>query len=213
MPQGGSGGDKNSQRAVALITSAGVVLAAVITGAFTLFSHGSGSSAGIQASSGSSSTTASAGRTGSPSPSALSPSPVPPGTPGSARISSVTSASGGSCLGETVKVPIDISGLASADREVWLMAIVMTGTPIHPVYYAKQELVNALGVQIATIQFIGSAIGSVRELVVVSSSSISFSWLRQNLANHGIAAWDIKRVKLPAGVSEISSHYRETRQC
>lgn len=93
------------------------------------------------------------------------------------------------------------------------MAIVMTGTPIHPVYYAKQELVNALGVQIATIQFIGSAIGSVRELVVVSSSSISFSWLRQNLANDGIAAWDIKRVKLPAGVSEISPHYRETRQC
>lgn len=93
------------------------------------------------------------------------------------------------------------------------MAIVMTGTPIHPVYYAKQQLVNALGVQIATIHFIGAAIGSVRDLVVVTSSSASFSWLKQNLANDGNAAWDIKRVKLPVGVSEISPHYKETRQC
>lgn len=93
------------------------------------------------------------------------------------------------------------------------MAIVMTGTPIHPVYYAKQQLVNSLGPQIATIQFIGAAIGSVRDLAVVSSAPESSGWLKQNHANDGNAAWDIKRVKLPVGVSEISPHYKETRQC
>lgn len=201
MPQESSGSDKSGQRAGALIGAGAVVLAAVVTGVFTLLSHEGGSSAGGQANSSQSVTT-------------MPPSaPVPPGTPGSARINGVTSASGGSCIGDTVKVAVVVSTPASADRELWLMAIVMTGTPVHPVYYAKQQLDNAPGPQASTIQFIDAAIGSVRSLVIVSSPSASFSWLKQNLANDGNPTWDIKRVKLPSDVPEISSHYKVTRQC
>ena len=109
---------------------------------------------------------------------------------------------------------IEISVRASADRQLWLLAIVMTGTPVvHPVYYAKHQLANATGPQTAIIPFIGAAIGSVRNLVVVSSAQGSFSWLKQNLANDGIAGWDINRVKLPSDVHEISRFYKVTRQC
>ena len=206
MPQESSGGDKSGQRTGALVGAGAVVLAAVITGVFTLLSHQGGSSAGGQLNSSQSVTAV------SPS-SAVPSSPVPPGTPGSARINSVASASGGSCIGNTVKVAVVVSSPASADRELWLMAIVMTGTPVHAVYYAKQQLDNVSGSQVSTIQFIGAAIGSVRNLVIVSSSPSSFSWLKQNMANDGNPAWDVKRVKLPADVPEISSHYKVTRQC
>jgi hypothetical protein len=74
------------------------------------------------------------------------------------HISSVAS-SGGSCA-SPVAVTIVISSPASADRELWLMAIVITGTPAHPVYYAKKELANVAGQQTATIQFYGAANGS-----------------------------------------------------
>lgn len=214
MSHGSAGGDdRNSQRAVAFIGAGAVVLAAVITGVFALISHGGENSPGGQATGSAPFTAAPSSQAVSPSTNSPSSSPIPPGTPGSARISGVTSASGGSCLGDTVRVTIVVSSPASADRELWLMAIVMTGTPTHPVYYAKQQLVNGTGPQTATIQFIGAAIGSVRNLAIVSSAPASYSWLKQNLANDGNPAWDIKRVKLPGDVPEISSQYKVTRQC
>ncbi len=149
-----------------------------------------------------------------PSPSLSTTAPTPTGTGilGSAQITNVTSATGSSCISDTVQVDIAISSPASADRELWLMAIVMTGTPIHPVYYAKRQLANAAGPQTPIIQFIGAAKGSVRNLVIVSSGPASFNWLKQNLANDGVPAWDINRVDLH-GVTEISRFYKVTQQC
>ena len=149
----------------------------------------------------------------SPPPSTAASSPTGPGILGSAQISKVTSASGNSCIGDTVKVDIAISNLASADRELWLMAVVMTGTPVHPVYFAKRQLANAAGTQTATVQFIGSAVGSVRNLVIVSAAPGSFNWLKQNLENDGNPQWDVNRVKMPSGVSQISGPYKVKRAC
>jgi hypothetical protein len=198
MSDDGSGSGKNSQRTGALITAGAVVLAALITGVFTLLPHEGGNSTGGQATS--------SLPVGTPSQ-----SPVPPGTPGRARIEHVTSY--GTCIGDTVKVAIVISSPASADRELWLMSVVMTGTPTHPVYYAKQQLFNAPGQHVYTVQFVGAAIGSVRNLAVVSSAPASFSWLKRNQTNDGNPAWDTKRLKLPNDVPEISSNYKVTRQC
>jgi len=92
------------------------------------------------------------------------------------------------------------------------MAIVMTGTPVHPVYYAKKELDNVAGRQTATIQFYGATNGSARNLVIVSSARASFSWLKQNLANDGNPAWDTNRTTKPSDVPVISpSHDVTTR--
>ena len=93
------------------------------------------------------------------------------------------------------------------------MAVVMTGTPVHPVYFAKQQLINALGAQPAQVQFLGAKLNSTRDLVVVSSAPGSFGWLQQNLANDGNSKWDINRLMLPPDVREISPHYKETQQC
>jgi hypothetical protein len=71
-----------------------------------------------------------------------------------------------------VTVTITISSPASAGRELWLMAIVMTGAPVHPVYYAKKELDNVAGQQTANIQFYGATNGSARNLVIVSSARV-----------------------------------------
>jgi len=79
------------------------------------------------------------------------PAPRQPDALGDGHISGVTS-TGSSCAGP-VTVTIAISSPASADRELWLMAIVMTGAPVHPVYYAKKELDNVAGQQTATILF------------------------------------------------------------
>jgi hypothetical protein len=93
------------------------------------------------------------------------------------------------------------------------MAIVMTGTPVHPVYYAKKELDNVAGQQTATIQFYGAASGSVRNLVIVSSAPASFNWLEQNLANDGNPAWDTHRTTKPSNVPVISPPYEVTTRC
>ena len=94
------------------------------------------------------------------------------------------------------------------------MAVVVTGIPRHPVYYAKQSLTNIAGPQTANIQFIGAAIGSTRDLIIVSGDQASSSWLNQNHTNDGNPAWDIHRVRLPPGVAEISSRYKvTTKQC
>ncbi len=132
---------------------------------------------------------------------------------GNAQISKIIPANGASCIGTSVEVTVMISNASSADRELWLMAIVMTGTPIHPVYFAKQQLINSSGSQKATIQFMGAALGSMRNLVIVSSARGSFDWLQQNLAHDGDASWDINRVRLPSDVNEISPPYEVTREC
>ena len=93
------------------------------------------------------------------------------------------------------------------------MAIVMTGAPIHPVYYAKKELDNTAGQQTAIIQFYGATNGSVRNLVIVSSALASFNWLKQNLANDGNPAWDTNRTTKPSDVPAISPSYEVTTQC
>lgn len=112
-----------------------------------------------------------------------------------------------------IAVTVVISSPASTNRELWLMAIVMTGTPIHPVYYAKKELGNVSGPQIATIQFYGAINGSVRDLVVASSTSASFSWLQQNLSNDGNPNWDTQRTTKPSDVSLISKPFEVTTRC
>jgi transcriptional regulator with XRE-family HTH domain len=137
-----------------------------------------------------------------------------PGALGNAQITSVTPAGGSSCIGDIVQVNLEISVPASADRQLWLLAVVRTGTPNkHLVYYAKHQLTDATGQQTTIIPLIGAAIGSVRNLVVVSSAHRSFSWLRQNLAHDGIPSWDIKRVTLPSDVREVSPFYKVKRQC
>lgn len=142
-------------------------------------------------------------------------SPVPslpqPGALGQGHISGVTSP--GSSCADPVTVSIVISSPASADRELWLIAIVMTGAPIHPVYYAKKELDNTAGQQTATIQFYGATNGSVRNLVIVSSARASFTWLQQNLANDGNPAWDTHRTTKPSDVPAISPSYEVTTHC
>lgn len=145
------------------------------------------------------------------SPSAPSPSPRRPDILGHGHLGSVASA-GSSCAGP-VAVTIVVSSPASADRELWLMAIVMTGAPIHPVYYAKKKLDNVAGQQTATIQFYGATNGSVRNLVIVSSASASFNWLEQNLANDGKPGWDMNRVTKPSDVQVISPSYGVTTRC
>jgi hypothetical protein len=145
------------------------------------------------------------------SPGSPSPSPRQPDTIGYGHISSVTS-SGGSCAGP-VTVTIVISSPASADRELWLMAIVMTGVPIHPVYYAKKELDNAAGQRTVSIQFYGATNGSFRNLVIVSSARTSFNWLEQNLANDGNPTWDPNRTTKPSDVTVISPSYGTTTRC
>src|SRR6266849_6342687 len=133
-----------------------------------------------------------------------SPAPLPTSVSfGSAQISSVTSAAGGSCIGDTVDVAVNVFSPASANRELWLMAVVMTGTPIHPVYYAKHKIANSAGSHRVNIQFIGAPVGSVRNLVMVSSAQKSLKWLQDNLANDGNPGWDIHRVGLPSDVNEI----------
>jgi hypothetical protein len=130
---------------------------------------------------------------------------------GYGHISSVTS-SGGSCAGP-ITVTIVISNPASAGRELWLMAIVMTGVPTHLVYYAKKELGNAAGQQTVPIQFYGATNGSFRNLVIVSSAPASVGWLDQNLANDGNPAWDLNRTTKPSGVTVISPSYGVTTRC
>jgi hypothetical protein len=213
MPQADSGGEKSqgASNRGAWIQFSGAVLAAFIVA-------GIGLAAVFIA--GRSSSTTNGPYAPSPSPTGLSPSPRKPSPLptalnvfGHAEISNVISAAHSSCIGDTVKVAIAVSSPASVSRELWLMAIVITGKPNpHPVYYAKQELTNAVGRQMATIQFIGARVGSMRNLVIVSSPPSSFSWLKQNRANDGNPAWDIKRVTRH-GVSEISNQYQVTQQC
>ena len=93
------------------------------------------------------------------------------------------------------------------------MAIVMTGVPTHPVYYAKKELDNVAGQQPAVIQFYGATNGSVRNLVIVSGARASFNWLKQNLDNDGNPAWDTNRTAKPSGVLVISPSYVVTTRC
>ena len=93
------------------------------------------------------------------------------------------------------------------------MAIVITGTPAHLVYYAKKELANVAGRQTAAIQFYGAANGSARNLVIVSSAPASFNWLKQNLANDGNPAWDTNRTAKPSDVPVISPSYPATTRC
>jgi hypothetical protein len=93
------------------------------------------------------------------------------------------------------------------------MAIVITGTPAHPVYYAKKELANMAGQQTAAIQFYGATNGSARNLVIVSSAPPSFNWLKQNLANDGNPAWDTNRTAKPSDVPVISPSYTATTRC
>jgi hypothetical protein len=93
------------------------------------------------------------------------------------------------------------------------MAVVRTGVPAHRVYYAKRELADIPGSQKVTIQFIGAAINSSRNLVVVSSSHEASGWLKRNLAHDGDPTWDINRVTLRPGVTEISPPYKVTRAC
>ena len=149
---------------------------------------------------------------GTPSPPG-SPAPAPrqPDALGHGHISGVIS-TGSSCAGP-VTVTIAISSPASAGRELWLMAIVMTGTPVHPVYYAKKELDNVAGQQTATIQFYGATNGSARNLLIVSSARASFSWLKQNLANDGNPAWDTNRTTKPSDVPVISPSYDVMTRC
>jgi hypothetical protein len=149
-------------------------------------------------------------------PSSLTPStsatpPTGPDALGQGQISGVTSP-GTSCAGP-VTVSIVISSPPRADRELWLMAIVMTGAPIHPVYYAKKELDNTAGQQMVTIQFYGATNGSVRNLVIVSSARASFNWLQQNLTNDGNPAWDLNRTTKPSDVPAISPSYEVTTRC
>ena len=139
------------------------------------------------------------------------PSPRQPDALGHGHISGVTSP-GSSCSGP-VAVTIVISSPASADRELWLMAIVMTGAPIHPFYYAKKELDNVTGQQRTTIQFYGATNDSVRNLVIVSSARGSFNWLKQNLTNDGNPAWDTNRTTKPSDVPVISPSYYVTTRC
>jgi hypothetical protein len=144
-------------------------------------------------------------------PGSSAPAPRQPDALGHGHISGVTS-TGSSCAGP-VTVTIAISSPASASRELWLMAIVMTGTPVHPVYYAKKELDNVAGRQTATIQFYGATNGSARNLVIVSSARASFSWLKQNLANDGNPAWDTNRTTKPSDVPVISPSHDVTTRC
>jgi hypothetical protein len=157
----------------------------------------------------------------SPTGATVSPSITSSGSPTSSpRQSDITgyghissaSSSGGSCS-DPVTVTIVISNPASAGRELWLMAIVMTGAPTHPVYYAKKELHNAAGQQTVPIQFYGATNGSFRNLVIVSSAPASFAWLDQNLAHDGNAAWDLNRTTKPSGVTVISPSYGVTTRC
>jgi hypothetical protein len=200
---------------VALIGAAGLVLVAVIGGIFTLLSR-QGPSGPVPSAS---QTTGLPSITPLPNPTSLSPqpipttsSPIPPGTLGRAKIDNVTSPSGSSCVSDTAAVAITVSRPASANRELWLMAVLVTGTPSHHVYYAKQSIANVAGPQTANIQFIGAAVGSTRDLVIVSGNHGSSDWLNQNHANDGNPTWDIHRVRLPSGVAEISSHYKVTTQ-
>jgi hypothetical protein len=157
----------------------------------------------------------------SPTGATVSPSITTSGSPTSSpRQSDITgyghissaSSSGSSCS-DPVTVTIVISNPASAGRELWLMAVVMTGAPTHPVYYAKKELHNAAGQQTVPIQFYGATNGSFRNLVIVSSAPASFAWLNQNLANDGNAAWDLNRTTKPSGVTVISPSYGVTTRC
>jgi hypothetical protein len=147
-----------------------------------------------------------------PTPSPTSPSPIPT-TFGSAQISNVKPSGGGSCIGNSVQVTVNVSDPASAGRELWLMAVVMTGTPIHPVYYAKHKVANTAGAHRVNIQFIGAPVGSARNLVMVGSAQKSLNWLQDNLANDGNPGWDIHRTGLPSDVQEISRPYRVIRRC
>src|SRR5713101_2610480 len=124
---------------VAIIGALGLVLAAVAGGIIAhVMSPGPATSSPTPSPASSTISTPLPSPT-NPSPSLSTTAPTPTGTNilGSAQITSVTSATGSSCISDTVQVDIAISSSASADRELWLMAIVMTGTPIHPVYYAK----------------------------------------------------------------------------
>ncbi len=161
--------------------------------------------------------------TGSPSPSAsqtagnsnstASPTPtVAANAVGAARISKVVSASDTSCIGGTVQVTTDLINPASTDRQLWLMAVVITGTSPHPVYFAKRKLTDSLGSQQAIISF-GSAVGSSRDLIITSAARGAFSWLKKNLEHDGDPTWDIHRVKLPSDVVQISRPYKVTRTC
>jgi hypothetical protein len=134
-----------------------------------------------------------------------------PDTPGYGYISSIASA-GGSCA-DPITVNVVVSSPASADRELWLMAIVMTGRPTHSVYYGKKQLDNITGQQTATIQFDGATNGSVRNLVIASSAPASFSWLKKNLANDDNPAWDTDRTTKPSDVPVISPSYAATTRC
>jgi hypothetical protein len=148
-----------------------------------------------------------------PSPILSTTSPVPPPAVGSAQIVKVTSAEGSSCIGNSVEVTVNVSDPASADRELWLMAVVMTGAPIHPVYYAEHKVANTPGVHRVNIQFIGAPVGSARNLAMVSSAQKSLRWLQDNLANDSNPAWGRYRVNLPSGVREISRPYMVLRRC
>ena len=149
----------------------------------------------------------------SPIPSTTSPTALPPTTFGNAQISNVTPAAGGSCIGNSVEVTVNVLDPASVSRELWLMAVVMTGTPIHPVYYAKHKVANTAGAHRVNIQFIGASVGSARNLVMVSSAQNSLKWLQDNLTNDGNPGWDIHRVRLPSSVQEISRPYKVIRRC
>jgi hypothetical protein len=99
---------------------------------------------------------------------------------------------------------------AAADRQLWLMAVVPDNQ--HKDYVAKQELNDASGTQSVPIDLKGAAIGSKRDLVVVSAGPGEFRWLKLNHQNDGNSNWDIHRVSL-RGIPEISRPYLVTKQC
>ena len=209
----------NLQKFIVALTAVVVALGGLVGAIYGITRSFSGTVAGAPTSSVASKTPTDTS-TASPSPSASSSSPSPsptstigPNAIGDARISKVVSASGASCIGGTVQVTTEVTSPASPDRELWLMAVVISGIPSHPVYYAKRMLTNSPVSQQVIIAFIGSAIGSSRNLIVVSAGKEAVGWLKKNLAHDGGPTWDIHRVKLPADVAQISRPYKVTTTC
>jgi hypothetical protein len=111
-----------------------------------------------------------------------------------------------------VQVAVNVSH-AAINGSLWLVAILMEGNPARTFYYAKALLADKAGMQWPSIEFFGSAAGSSRKLMIVSSKQPATTWLTRNRAQDGNAQWDPHRDKPPSGMKRISSTREVTITC
>jgi DNA-binding SARP family transcriptional activator len=139
--------------------------------------------------------------------------PQTPSDP-AAVIEKATGPGGGTDIGRSVFVTVNVVLAPPPGDQLWLMVKLFTQTPVHPIFYAKVQIKNQAGVQVVPLNFFDSRPGSSHYLTIVAAAPPTFSWFTENLRHDGDPHWDLERTHLPGGAEEIADDYDlvQTRQ-